>query len=157
MEIFYKGLSISPLQLKLDWGRQGRNQGFLVYRPRDIFLDRDLDLFPREGTQTYFLENRPREFLKHQAFCLDKGPFPREFPRQIPQKRDLDLLLSFDGVAKQGCKQGICKIFSSELGLKSGIKRGFQKGITLGGRTSANFYLMGLQNRVAKNLQNFCI
>ena len=33
--------------------------------------------------------------------------------------------------------------------------RGFQKGITLGGRTSANFYMMGLQNRVAKKLQNF--
>ena len=28
--------------------------------------------------------------------------------------------------------------------------RGFQKGITLGGRTSANFYLMELQNRVTK-------
>ena len=44
----------------------------------------------------------------------------------------------------------ICKIFTSELGFKSGIMRGFQKGITLGGRTSANFHLMGLQNRVAK-------
>ena len=51
----------------------------------------------------------------------------------------------------------MCKIFASELGFKLGIMRGFQKGITLEGRTSANFYLMGLQNRVAKNLQNFYI
>ena len=54
-------------------------------------------------------------------------------------------------------RREIATIFSSELGFKMGIMRGFQKGITLGGRTSANFYLMGLQNRVAKNLQNFCI
>ena len=57
---------------------------------------------------------------------------------------------------QMGCKirlQKICKIFTSGLGFKSGIIRGFQKGITLGGRTSANFHLMGLQ----KNLQNFCI
>ena len=44
----------------------------------------------------------------------------------------------------------MCKILASELGFKSGIMRDFQKGITLGSRTSANFYLMGLQNRVAK-------
>ena len=31
--------------------------------------------------------------------------------------------------------QKICKIFASELGFKLGIMRGFQKGITLGGRT----------------------
>ena len=31
--------------------------------------------------------------------------------------------------------QKICKIFASELGFKSEIMRGFQKGITLGGRT----------------------
>ena len=49
--------------------------------------------------------------------------------------------------------QKILQIFASELGFKSGIMRGFQKGIILGGRTSANFYLMGLQNRVAKK---FC-
>ena len=49
----------------------------------------------------------------------------------------------------------ICKIFTSELGFKSGIMRGFQKGITLGGRTSAKFYLMELQNRVAKKFANF--
>ena len=30
----------------------------------------------------------------------------------------------------------MCKIFASEFGSKSGIMRGFQKGITLGGRTS---------------------
>ena len=36
-----------------------------------------------------------------------------------------------------------------------GCMRGFQKGITLGGRTSANFYLMGLQNRVAKKFAKF--
>ena len=52
------------------------------------------------------------------------------------------------------CKK-ICKIFASELGFKSGIMRGFQKGIILGGRTSANFYLMGLQNRVAKKFAKF--
>ena len=49
----------------------------------------------------------------------------------------------------------MCKIFASELGFKSGIMRGFQKGIILGGRTSANFYVMGLQNRVANKFANF--
>ena len=29
----------------------------------------------------------------------------------------------------------MCKFFASELGFKLGIMRGFQKGITLGGRT----------------------
>ena len=33
--------------------------------------------------------------------------------------------------------------------------RGFQKGITLGGRTSANLYMMGSQNRVAKKFAKF--
>ena len=59
---------------------------------------------------------------------------------------------------RMGCKirlQKICKIFTSELGFKSGIMRGFPKGITLGGRTSAKFYLMGLQNRVAKKFAKF--
>ena len=51
------------------------------------------------------------------------------------------------------CKIGLQKNlqnFAYEVGSKSGVMRGFQKGITLGGRTyeSANF--MGLQNRVAK-------
>ena len=49
----------------------------------------------------------------------------------------------------------MCKIFTSELGFKLGIMRGFQKGITLWGGTSANFYMMGLQNRVAKKFANF--
>ena len=54
-----------------------------------------------------------------------------------------------------GCKIGlqkICKNFASGCRSKSGIMRGFQKGITLGGRTSENSYLMGLQNRVAKKI-----
>ena len=34
--------------------------------------------------------------------------------------------------------QKMCKIFASELGSKSGVMRGFQKGITLGGRTSGS-------------------
>ena len=42
-------------------------------------------------------------------------------------------------VAKYGCKI-ICKIFTSELGFKSGIMRGFQKGITLGGRTPGSVH-----------------
>ena len=36
-----------------------------------------------------------------------------------------------------GCKN-FCKIFASELGFKLGVMRGFQKGITLGGRTSGS-------------------
>ena len=36
-----------------------------------------------------------------------------------------------------GCKK-FCKIFASELGFKLGVMRGFQKGITLGGRTSGS-------------------
>ena len=36
-----------------------------------------------------------------------------------------------------GCKK-ICKILASELGFKLGVMRGFQKGITLGGRTSGS-------------------
>ena len=35
------------------------------------------------------------------------------------------------------CKK-ICKFFASELESKSGVIRGFQKGITLGGRTSGS-------------------
>ena len=35
------------------------------------------------------------------------------------------------------CKK-ICKIFASELGSKSGVMRGFQKCITLGGRASGS-------------------
>ena len=36
-----------------------------------------------------------------------------------------------------------------------GIMRGFQKGITLGGRTSGRFNMVGSQNRVAKKFANF--
>ena len=36
-----------------------------------------------------------------------------------------------------GCKN-FGKIFASELGFKFGVMRGFQKGITLGGRTSGS-------------------
>ena len=47
------------------------------------------------------------------------------------------------------------KIFVSELGSKSGVMRGLQKGITLGGRTSERVNFMGLQNRVAKKIAKF--
>ena len=59
---------------------------------------------------------------------------------------------------RMGCKKGcikMCIIFTSECGSKSGIMRGFQKGITLRGRTSANFYLIELQNSVAKKVAKF--
>ena len=36
-----------------------------------------------------------------------------------------------------GCKK-VCKIFASDLGFKLGVMRGFQKGITLGGRASGS-------------------
>ena len=36
-----------------------------------------------------------------------------------------------------GCKK-ICKIFASNLRFKSGVMRGFQKCITLGGRASGS-------------------
>ena len=44
---------------------------------------------------------------------------------------------SYSGFAKMGCKK-FCKIFASELGFNLGVMRGFQKGITLGGRTSGS-------------------
>ena len=44
---------------------------------------------------------------------------------------------SYSGFAKMGCKN-FCKIFASELGFKLGVMRAFQKGITLGGRTSGS-------------------
>ena len=44
---------------------------------------------------------------------------------------------SYSGFAKMGCKN-FCKIFASELGFKLGVIRGFQKGITLWGRTSGS-------------------
>ena len=46
----------------------------------------------------------------------------------------------------------MCKIFASELGSKSGVMRGFQKGITLGGRTLINDHTEGLR----KWLQKIC-
>ena len=48
-----------------------------------------------------------------------------------------------------GCKK-ICKMFASDLGFNLGVMRGFQKGITLGGRTSGKINLVGLQKWVAK-------
>ena len=53
--------------------------------------------------------------------------------------------------------QKILQNFAPKGGFKMGVMRGFQKGITLGGRTSGSVHIAGLQNRVAKNLQNFCI
>ena len=50
----------------------------------------------------------------------------------------------------KGLQKRVVKKFVSECGSKSGIMRGFQKGITLGGRTSGSFHMVGLQNRVAK-------
>ena len=49
----------------------------------------------------------------------------------------------------------MCKIFASVSGSTSGVMRGFQKGITLGGRTSGSVNLVGLQNRVAKKFAKF--
>ena len=49
----------------------------------------------------------------------------------------------------------MCQIFASELGSKSGVMRGFQKCITLGGSTSESVNFMGLQNKVAKNFAKF--
>ena len=53
-----------------------------------------------------------------------------------------------------GCKK-ICKIFASELGSKSGVMRGFEKGITLGCRTSGSVHIVGLQKWVAKIFAKF--
>ena len=53
-----------------------------------------------------------------------------------------------------GCKK-ICKIFVSYLGFESGVMRGFQKGITLGGRISGRVNLVGLQKWVAKKFAKF--
>ena len=65
---------------------------------------------------------------------------------------NFDLTLDFDlNFAKYGCK----KFFASELGSKSGVMRGFQKGITFVGRTSKSVNFMGLQNMVAKKFAKF--
>ena len=45
--------------------------------------------------------------------------------------------------------------FVSELGFKFGVMRGFQKGITLEGRTPGSVHNGGLQKRVAKKFANF--
>ena len=49
----------------------------------------------------------------------------------------------------------ICKILASEFESKSGVMRGFQKGITLGVRSSESVNLVSLQNRVAKKFAKF--
>ena len=46
-------------------------------------------------------------------------------------------------------------IFASYLGFESGVMRGFQKGITLGGRTSVRVNLVSLQKWVAKKFAKF--
>ena len=56
------------------------------------------------------------------------------------------------------CKIGLQKklqIFCNELGFVLGVMRGFQKGITAGGRTPGSVHNVGLQNRVAKKFANF--
>ena len=45
--------------------------------------------------------------------------------------------------------------FAPELGFKFGVMRGFRKGITLEGRTSGSFHILGLQKLVAKNYNIF--
>ena len=54
------------------------------------------------------------------------------------------------------CKIGLqkfCKLLAYDLVSKLGVRRGFQKGITLGDRTTGSFLQnKGLQKRVAKNL-----
>ena len=47
--------------------------------------------------------------------------------------------------------------FTSELGFKFGVMRGFQKDMTLGDGTPGSSHILGLQKWVAKNLQNFGI
>ena len=44
---------------------------------------------------------------------------------------------SYSGFAKMGCKK-FANFFAFELGFKFGVMRGFQKGITLGGRSSGS-------------------
>ena len=62
--------------------------------------------------------------------------------------------VNFIGLQKNIAKK-ICKIFASELRSKSGVMRGFHKGITLDGRTFETVNLMSLQNRVAKIFAKF--
>ena len=60
---------------------------------------------------------------------------------------------SYSGFAKMGCKK-IGKFSASELGCMLGVMRGFQKGITLGGRTSGSVHNVGLQKWIAKKFAN---
>ena len=53
-----------------------------------------------------------------------------------------------------GCKK-ICKIFASDIGFNLGVMRGFQKGITLGGRISGRVNIVGLQKWAAKKFAKF--
>ena len=47
-----------------------------------------------------------------------------------------------------------CKNFANELQSLKRVMRGFQKGITLGGRASGRFHMAWLQNWVAKKFAN---
>ena len=52
--------------------------------------------------------------------------------------------------------QNICKIYESEFGFKSVVVGGYQKGLTLGGKTAdLSWVLFSLQNRVAKIVAKF--
>ena len=62
----------------------------------------------------------------------------------------------FGSVCMVGLQKNV-QNFASELGFKLGVMSGFRKGITLGGRTSGRFHILGLQKWIAKNLQNFGI
>ena len=53
-----------------------------------------------------------------------------------------------------GCKK-ICKIFASEFGFKLGVMRGFQKGITIGGRASGSFQNSGVAKMGCKKFAKF--
>ena len=46
-------------------------------------------------------------------------------------------------------------MFASEMGSKLGVMRGFQKGITLGGRTSGSDCIVGLRNGVAEKFAKY--
>ena len=51
-----------------------------------------------------------------------------------------------------GISVGICKIFASEFGFNLGVMRGFQKGITLGGRASGSFQNSGVAKMDCKKI-----
>ena len=58
------------------------------------------------------------------------------------------------GSKSWACKK-ICKIYESDLGSMSGVMRGFQNGIILGGRTFRRDYIEGLQKGVAKKFAKY--